>query len=101
MYYAGVLNYIPSVRRIGIASPGVEIRFKDIQVSANVFIGARGMPGLTNDFRSLCENILSPILKLFGRGPEGVSALPHIMSIPPQGCLLDVTTFHYFPITIP
>ena len=59
--------------RVGLPAPGVEVRFNNIKVSANVFVGARGKPGLTNDFRSMLESIFSPILNILGRGPEGVS----------------------------
>ena len=33
----------------------MEVRFKDLAVSANVFVGARGMPGLHNDALSMLE----------------------------------------------
>ena len=36
---------------LGMSPPGVEVRFEHLKVTADVEVGSRGMPGLTNDLR--------------------------------------------------
>ena len=54
MFFLRLLHVL-ACRRVGVAPPGVEVRFKNVSVSCNVFVGARGMPGMGNDARSMAE----------------------------------------------
>jgi ABC-type multidrug transport system fused ATPase/permease subunit len=55
---------------LGINPPGVEVRFEHLKVTADVLVGSRGMPGLTNDVRSMAMDAISPLMRLIGAKKE-------------------------------
>jgi hypothetical protein len=42
------VNFVDSVRRLGVGAAKVEVRFEELMVEANVRVGRRALPTLTN-----------------------------------------------------
>lgn len=49
--------YIFLYRRVGLAVPSVEVRFENLNVTANIQIGSRALPTLINFTRNAFEVI--------------------------------------------
>lgn len=47
------------LHRVGIQLPSVEVRFEDLFVNADVYVGSRALPSLTNFTRNIVEGLLS------------------------------------------
>lgn len=43
--------------RVGITLPTVEVRFKNLTMKANCFVGNRSIPTLTNTLRNLTDTV--------------------------------------------
>lgn len=41
--------------RVGIAPSTVEVRFQDLHIQAQVFVGARALPSVLNSYRNFFE----------------------------------------------
>eukprot|EP00798_Chlamydomonas_sp_ICE-L_P003260 gene3260-13284_t len=50
--------------RVGMEDPKVEVRFDDLQASAQVFTGSRSIPTVTNAAISLASCFVQPLMKL-------------------------------------
>ncbi|KAF8398268.1 hypothetical protein HHK36_017195 [Tetracentron sinense] len=50
------------IDRVGIALPEVEVRYENLNVSAEVYVGGRAMPTLVNSTLNMAESILSSIM---------------------------------------
>lgn len=46
------------LERVGIEVPTVEVRFKDLNVEADVYVGTRGIPSVINSYRNFIEEWL-------------------------------------------
>jgi hypothetical protein len=40
---------------VGLQQPSVEVRFEDLSVNADVYVGSRALPSLTNFTRNIVE----------------------------------------------
>lgn len=50
----GSLNFVCG-SRVGIELPTVEVRYENLSVRANCYVGNRGLPTLWNVFRNIIE----------------------------------------------
>jgi len=41
--------------RVGVTQPSVEVRFEDLSVNADVYVGSRALPSLINFTRNIVE----------------------------------------------
>ena len=47
--------------RVGVQQPTVEVRFEDLNVEAEVFVGNRGLPTVINSYRNFVQVL--PLVK--------------------------------------